>query len=122
MATGGRVLHHLAGMLPDPRNTVVLAGYQAVGTRGRDLLDGAETVKIHGRYVRVHAEIVDVPIFSVHADADEVVRWLGAAAAPRTCYVVHGEPDAAESLRRRVARELGWTSVVPRLGEAVRLD
>jgi metallo-beta-lactamase family protein len=121
MATGGRVLHHLAGMLPDPRNTVVLAGYQAVGTRGRDLLDGAETLKIHGRYVRVRAEIVDVPIFSVHTDAREVVAWLAGAAAPRICYVVHGEPAAAESLRRRVAQELGGTSVVPRLAESVPL-
>lgn len=123
MVSGGRVLHHLAGLLPDENNTVVLAGYQAVGTRGRDLLDGATAIKIHGRYVPVRAEIVDVPAFSVHADAGEVVAWLGTMPArPDVCYVVHGEPVAAQALRSRIQQELGWTVVVPRLGERVRLD
>jgi metallo-beta-lactamase family protein len=123
MVSGGRVLHHLEGLLPDEVNTVVLAGYQALGTRGRDLIEGAGTVKIHGRYVPVRAEVVDVPTFSVHADASEVLAWL--AQAPRTpevCYVVHGEPEAAATLRRRISSELGWTAVVPRLGERVRVD
>jgi metallo-beta-lactamase family protein len=123
MVSGGRVLHHLEGLLPDEVNTVVLAGYQALGTRGRDLLDGANTLKIHGRYVPVRAEVVEVPTFSVHADATEVVAWLARAPRPPdVCYVVHGEPDAAAALRRRIAAELGWTTVVPRLGERVRLD
>jgi metallo-beta-lactamase family protein len=123
MASGGRVLHHLAGMLPNPHNTVVLAGYQAVGTRGRDLLDGAETVKIHGRYVPVRAEVVDVPMFSVHADGGEILDWLaGPAPPPQTCYVVHGEPAAAAALRADIRGKLGWAAVVPRLGEVVRLD
>ncbi|HVS68608.1 MAG TPA: MBL fold metallo-hydrolase [Mycobacteriales bacterium] len=122
MVSGGRVLHHLAGLLPRPQNTVILVGYQAIGTRGRQLLDGARAIKIHGGYVSVRAEIVDVPMFSVHADADEVLAWLGQAPTePTTCYVVHGEPTAAAELQRRICDELGWTGVVPRLGERVRI-
>jgi metallo-beta-lactamase family protein len=123
MATGGRVVHHLRHQLPDPRNTVVLTGYQGIGTRGRQLLDGARQVKMHGRYVPVHAEIVSIPDFSVHADGPEVVRWLGRMpAAPRTAYVVHGEPAASAALAERIRRDLGWNAVVPSLGERVRLD
>ncbi|CAI9407673.1 MBL fold metallo-hydrolase RNA specificity domain-containing protein [Nocardioides sp. T2.26MG-1] len=123
MATGGRVVHHLSHQLPDPRNSVVLTGYQAVGTRGRQLLDGAREVKMHGRYVPVRAEIVDVPFFSVHADAGEIVAWLGRAPEPpEVVYVVHGEPAGSEALARRIRDELGWRAVVPRLDERVRLD
>jgi metallo-beta-lactamase family protein len=122
MATGGRVVHHLAHQLPDRRNCVVLTGYQAAGTRGRQLLEGAHQVKMHGRYVPVRAEIVDVPTFSVHADADELLAWLKSAPAPETVYVVHGEPDSSAALARRIDDELGWCAVVPRLGEHVRLD
>ena len=123
MASGGRVLHHLAGLLPDSANSVVLAGYQAIGTRGRELLDGATAVKIHGRYVPVHAEVVDVPMFSVHADSDEILGWLRQSPrAPEVCYVVHGEPQAARTLARRISKELNWMAVVPRMGERVVLD
>ena len=123
MATGGRVIHHLAHQLPDHRNCVVLTGYQAVGTRGRQLLDGARQVKIHGRYVPVRAEIVDDASFSVHADADELVGWLASApSAPKVVYVVHGEPESSYALAERIGRELGITGVVPRRGERVRLD
>jgi metallo-beta-lactamase family protein len=123
MATGGRVVHHLRHQLPDPRNTVVLTGYQATGTRGRQLADGARQLKMHGRYVPVHAEIVQIPDFSVHADGPEVVRWLGRMpSAPRTVYVVHGEPASSAALAERIRRELGWSAVVPSLGERVRLD
>lgn len=120
MATGGRVLHHLENLLPDPDNTVILAGYQAQGTRGRDLLNGATALKMHGRYVPVRAEVVDVPMFSVHADADELLDWLKQAPdAPQVCYVVHGEPHASATLARRIHDELGWTAVAPALGERV---
>lgn len=123
MATGGRVLHHLTRYLPDERNTVVLPGYQAVGTRGRALADGEPAVKMLGRYVPVRAEVVSVPGLSVHADADELVGWLGRAPRePEVTYVVHGEPDASRALRDRIRDELGWTCVVPRDGEIVRLD
>jgi metallo-beta-lactamase family protein len=123
MAAGGRVVHHLAHQLPDPRNCVVLTGYQAVGTRGRQLLEGAPQVKIHGRYVPVRAEVVDVPDLSVHADADEIVAWLSSAPEPPdVVYVVHGEPAASAALATRIRDELGWCAVVPVPGEQVRLD
>ena len=123
MATGGRVVHHLRYQLPDPRNTVVLTGFQAAGTRGRQLLEGARAIKMHGRYVPVNADIVQIPDFSVHADADEIIAWLGLApSAPRTVYVVHGEPAASAALARRIHDDLGWCAVTPRYGERVRLD
>lgn len=123
MATGGRVLHHLLQRLPDPRNTVVLVGYQAEGTRGRALLEGARTIKLLGRYVAVRAEVVDVPAFSVHADRKELLAWLGSnSRSPDVTYVVHGEPAASQALRSAIASELGWPAVVPRYLETVRLD
>ena len=123
MASGGRVVHHLAHQLPDRRNCVVLTGYQAEGTRGRQLAEGARQVKIHGHYVPVRAEVVTLTDFSVHADAHETVDWLSRAPVPpRTVYVVHGEPRSAAALARRVSEELGWTAVVPRYGERVLVD
>ncbi len=122
MATGGRVVHHLRHMLPDRRNTVVLTGYQAVGTRGRALLDGAAELKIHGRYVPVEAEVVADGEFSVHADASELLDWLGALPEPPgVVYVVHGEPTGSSALAGRIRAELGYTAVVPTLDERVRL-
>ncbi|HTW13854.1 MAG TPA: MBL fold metallo-hydrolase [Nocardioides sp.] len=122
MATGGRVVHHLAHQLPSPRNSVVLTGYQAVGTRGRLLAEGARQVKIHGRYVPVHADVVALETMTVHADADDLIAWLQRAPrAPRTVYVVHGEPRSSDALASRIRDELGWTAVPPRLGERVRL-
>jgi metallo-beta-lactamase family protein len=123
MATGGRVLHHLARRLPDPRNTVVLVGYQAEGTRGRAILRHAPVVKIHGRYVPVRAEVVEASAFSVHADGPELVDWLAKAPAPpRTTFVVHGEPEASFALQGRLGERLRAPVVVPRFGERVRLD
>lgn len=122
MGTGGRVVHHLRHMLPDPRNTVVLTGYQAVGTRGRALADGAAEVKIHGRYVPVEAEIVRDDEFSVHADASELIDWLRALPQrPEVVYVVHGEESSSRAFAARVRAELGYTAVVPGLDERVRL-
>jgi metallo-beta-lactamase family protein len=123
MATGGRVVHHLQYLLPQARNTVVLTGYQAVGTRGRALQDGAREVKIAGRYVRVRAEVVSDTSFSVHADADELVGWLDELPEPpESVYVVHGEPEAAQALAARIRDEHDCSVVVPRLGERVLLD
>ena len=119
MATGGRVLHHLRRLLPDSRNAVVVVGFAAVGTRARDLVDGARTLKMFGEYVPVRAHVADVPHFSAHADAGQIVDWLHGAPAPHTTYLVHGEPDAAEALRDRIDQALGWTAVVPRSGERV---
>jgi len=102
---------------------VILAGYQAVGTRGRALADGETELKMLGRYVPVRAEVVAVPGFSVHADGGELVDWMRRAPrAPDMTYVVHGEPDASAALRDRVRAELRRPCVVPADGERVRLD
>ncbi len=123
MASGGRVVHHLKSLLPDQRNTVVLTGYQAAGTRGRALLDGAHEVKIMGRYVPVRAEIVSDEEFSVHADSSELMDWLlQIPEPPETVYLVHGELTAAQALADRIRHETGWTVAVPRLGERVLAD
>jgi len=123
MASGGRVLHHLRHQLPDPRNTVVLVGFQAAGTRGRALQEGARAVKIHGRFVPVRAEIADLAEYSVHADADDVLAWLSSMrSAPQLCLVTHGEPDAAGALRDRIQDELGWLAVTPHQGERLLID
>ncbi|MCY1649483.1 MBL fold metallo-hydrolase [Streptomyces sp. SL203] len=119
MATGGRVLHHLRRLLPDPRNMVIVVGFAARGTRAHDLVDGARTLKMFGEYVPVRAEVADVPHFSAHADAGQIIDWLRAAPAPHTTYLVHGEEKASETLRDRIDQVLGWTAVVPRSGEAV---
>jgi metallo-beta-lactamase family protein len=120
MATGGRVLHHLAAQLPDPRNTVILTGFQVPGTRGRDLADGARHLKIHGAYVPVRAEVISLSGYSAHADGAQLVDWIREAGA-RTVYVVHGEPEAAQALATRVRDELDQTAVVARHEERVRL-
>ncbi len=121
MATGGRVLHHLRHLLPDRRNTVLVVGFAAAGTRARDLVGGAKVIKIHGDYVPVKAEVVAVDAFSAHADADDVMDWLRGGSSPRTSFVVHGEAAASMTLRDRIDSELGWSAVVPVAGEQVVL-
>ncbi len=123
MATGGRVLHHLAARLPDARNCVILAGYQAAGTRGRHLLEGARTLKLLGRYIPVRAEIANLTALSVHADRDELVAWAGSAARkPDISFVVHGEPEASEALREALETRLNFPAVVPKQQERIRFD
>jgi len=123
MATGGRVVHHLMHLLPDARHTVILTGYQAVGTRGRQLAEGATELKMFGRYVPVRAEVVTDQGFSVHADGTELLAWLRELpAAPETVYIVHGEPGSARALAATVRAETGWGTVVPELGERVLLS
>jgi metallo-beta-lactamase family protein len=122
MATGGRVVHHLAHLAPQPRNLILLPGFQVPGTRGRALLDGATALKMFGGYVAVRAEILAVDEMSAHADADAILAWLGRSpAAPDSCFVVHGEPPASAALAGRIHRELGWCAVVPRHAERVTL-
>ena len=123
MATGGRVLHHLKAYLPDDRNTIVLAGYQAAGTRGASLAAGAPSVKMHGQWVSVRAEVVEMPMLSAHADCDEILRWLSEfERPPRETFVTHGEPEASAALAERIRRELKWTCRVPEPLETVALS
>ena len=122
MATGGRVLFHLARFAPDPRNTILFSGHQAVGTRGADIVRGAPSVKIHGSQVQVRARVIELPGLSGHADADEILEWLrGLPAPPRMTFVTHGEPAAAEALRRRIQDELGWQVRAPEQAETAEL-
>ena len=122
MATGGRILHHLAQRLPDPRNTILFMGFQANGTRGQLLKDGAHEIKIHGEQVPVRARIEAMESFSAHADYSEIIRWLKTfKAAPKQTFVVHGEPDASEALASEIHKTLGWETRVPDLLEAVDL-
>lgn len=123
MATGGRVLHHLKALAPDARNSVVFAGFQAGGTRGGRMVAGERSIRIHGEDIPVNAEIVTLPGMSAHADAEQIVAWLKTAPKPpRAVYLNHGEPDAADALRQRIARELGWPAIVPQLGQVVKVE
>jgi metallo-beta-lactamase family protein len=123
MATGGRIVHHLKESAPDPRNAIVLTGFQAAGTRGESLARGADRIKIHGMMGPVRAEIREIDSFSAHADAGEILDWLkGFARPPKRTFITHGEPSASEALRRRIQDELGWDAVVPELGQAFSLE
>ena len=122
MATGGRVLHHLKHYAPDPRNTILFAGFQAGGTRGAAMVAGADRIKIHGSYVPVRATVENLNMLSAHADCDELLRWLrGLKKQPKTTFIVHGEPVASDALRGRIEEELGWACVVPEHAEQVTL-
>jgi metallo-beta-lactamase family protein len=122
MATGGRVLHHLAACLPDPRHTILFVGFQAEGTRGRALVDGAKAVKIHGAMVPVAASVKRIDSMSAHADQSEIVRWLKTfRVAPRETFLVHGEPAAQDALKAHLESTLGWTVRIPEHAEKVEV-
>ncbi|MGE3702964.1 MAG: MBL fold metallo-hydrolase RNA specificity domain-containing protein [Hyphomicrobiaceae bacterium] len=122
MATGGRVLHHLKAFAPDRKNTILFSGFQAAGTRGRAMLEDAPEIKIHGQWIPVEAEVDDLPALSAHADSDELMRWLsGFRHAPAHTFIVHGEAEAAEALRVRIDKDLGWNAYVPRQDQAFDL-
>jgi metallo-beta-lactamase family protein len=116
------VLHHLKALGPDPRNTIALVGFQAVGTRGADLVAGKRTLRIHGADHPIRAEVVSIDGLSAHGDADDLVRWARSMPRPpRRAFLVHGEPDARGALAARLRSELGWTVALPEQGEAVEL-
>jgi metallo-beta-lactamase family protein len=115
-------LHHIKAYGPDPKNTILLSGFQAAGTRGAALLGGAREVKIHGQWVPIRAEVENLPMLSAHADADEILRWLGGfVRPPRRTFIVHGEPQASETLRTRIEGELGWRCTVSQPHEVYEL-
>lgn len=123
MASAGRVLHHLKHRLPDPNNLVLLVGYQADGTRGRQLANGAREVKLLGEYVPVRAKVASVRGLSAHGDGCEILRWLKTATAtPKRAFLAHGEPDALTAMAQAVEKELRWATHVPQYLEKVALD
>lgn len=122
MATGGRVLHHLKRLLPDARNTVLFAGYQAAGTRGRQLKEGAKFTRIHGEEIPVNARIASIDSISAHADSNEILRWLKSfKTAPSLLCLVHGEPGPMDTLKSRVESELQWTVTTPNHRETITI-
>lgn len=123
MATGGRVLHHLKAFAPDPRNTILFSGFQSGGTRGAVIAGGAESVKIHGEYIPIRAEVETLSNFSAHADYAETLDWLeGFANPPRRTFITHGEPAATDALRRSIEEKLQWQCYVPDYLEHASLD
>lgn len=123
MCTGGRIKHHLAHNIARPESTILFVGYQAAGTLGRQIVDGAREVRIHGEMFPVRARIEQLHGFSAHADRDELLRWLSSATEPpRRAFVVHGEPQAAQAFAETVRRRLGWQVTVPAFGDEVVLD
>jgi metallo-beta-lactamase family protein len=123
MVTGGRILHHMKRFAPDAKNTILLPGFQAAGTRGEALINGARQLKIHGNYVGVNAEVIHLPLFSAHADEEEILQWLGSAKRPpRRIYLVHGEPRPADSLRLHIEERLHIDAEVAEQGDTVRLE
>jgi len=122
MATGGRVLHHLKNRLPNPETTVLLAGYQAEGTRGRSLQDGAKEVKMLGEVIPVRAKVKVLDGFSAHADQGEILRWLGTfTKPPKMTYIVHGEHDGATSLAEVIRERLKWNVEIAKFQQKVTL-
>jgi metallo-beta-lactamase family protein len=122
MLTGGRVLHHLKRLLPDERNLILLVGYQAAGTRGRAMIDGARTVRMHGVDVPVRARFVSIGGLSAHADRGELLRWVRSQPKPpATIYVTHAEERASSAFAQLLKDELGVLVVEPRLGERFEL-
>lgn len=122
MATGGRVLHHLKASLPLSQHTVLFVGYQAEGTRGRQLVDGARTVKIHGQSIEVAARVELMESMSAHADSQEILRWLGGfTRPPAMTFIVHGEPEAMQALSTAITDRLGWATTIPAYLQTVEL-
>ncbi len=122
MATGGRVLHHLERYAPDPKSTILFAGFQAGGTRGAAMVAGAESIKMFGVYVPVKAKVYNLSMLSAHADRDELLRWTsGFSTPPRTTFIVHGEPQGADALRHALEEKRGWNCVVPDHGQTIEL-
>jgi metallo-beta-lactamase family protein len=122
MATGGRVTYHLESMLPEPTNTIILVGFQAKGSRGLQLQQGTEKLRIHGNWVPVLATIADVQSFSVHADQREIVGWLSHIDHPTQAFIVHGERESQEAIAAKLTSELGWKAIIPELSKIYEIE
>lgn len=122
MANGGRIVHHLMHRLPNPATTVLFTGYQAEGTLGRRLIEGADEVQIYGNQVRVAASIQKANALSAHADQGEILRWLhGFKSPPKRTFIVHGEPPAQQALQAKIKEQLGWETLIPQFGDSAEL-
>ena len=122
MASGGRVVHHLKAFAPKPNNTILFVGFQAAGTRGSAMLDGAESIKIHGEYVPIRADVELISNLSAHADYAEIIDWLGGfESPPKKTFITHGEPVAADAMRLHIEEQLHWSVEVPEYLEKVTL-
>ncbi len=122
MATGGRILHHLKNFAPDPKNTILFVGFQAGGTRGESILNGANEIKIFGDFVKIRAEIAHLSSMSAHADANEILSWIrNFKKKPRRVFVTHGEPAAADELRRQIEHQLSLPALTPEFGQSFEL-
>ena len=123
MVEGGRILHHLAHRLPHPQNTVLFIGFQAAGTRGRTILEGKPTVKIHGQQIPIRAKIENISGFSAHADYNETLAWLmGFNRPPLKTFIVHGEPEASEALAEKIKNRFVWDVIIPKFMESFEID
>jgi metallo-beta-lactamase family protein len=119
MMEGGRILHHLRHRLPDARNTIILGGFMAAGTRGRKLQEGATTLRMHGQDVPVRAAIERIPGLSGHADQSDLLRWLQPLPSPKRVFLTHGEPPSSQALAQALRESRNWDVAIPRLGEKV---
>lgn len=123
MGTGGRVIHHFKAFAPDARNTILFSGFQAGGTRGAAMVEGAKEIKIHGEYVPVRAEVSSINSLSAHADVNEIMDWLKHFdKPPKQTFITHGEPIAADALRLRIKEQLDWETYIPDYLETVDLN
>jgi len=121
--SGGRVVHHLKAFAPNPNNAILFAGFQAAGTRGAAMLDGVDSIKIHGEYVPVRAQVEFISNLSAHADYAEILEWLGGfEAPPKATFITHGEPIAADAMRLHIEEQLHWKTCVPDYLQTVTLD
>jgi metallo-beta-lactamase family protein len=122
MGTGGRVIHHFKAFAPDARNTILFSGFQAGGTRGAAMVEGADEIKIHGEYIPVRAEVASINSLSAHADANEIINWLKHfKQPPKQTFITHGEPAASDALRLKIKEQLNWETYVPDYLESVNL-
>ncbi|HAJ72959.1 MAG TPA: MBL fold metallo-hydrolase [Methylophilaceae bacterium] len=122
MASGGRVIHHLKAFAPKSNNTILFVGFQAAGTRGAAMLDGADSIKIHGEYIPVKAKVELISNLSAHADYQEMIDWLkGMESPPKKTFITHGEPIAADMMRRHIEEQLHWQAIVPEYSDQVSL-
>jgi metallo-beta-lactamase family protein len=123
MCMGGRIQHHLAQRLPDPRNLILFIGFQAVGTRGRQIKEGAKEVKIYGNIIPVHAQVAALEQFSDHADAPELLKWLATfKKTPALTHIVHGEPEAAKALKTAIQEKMRWNVSIASYKQKVMLE